>query len=70
MLGACPKSVHYDVRQFEAASLPESDEELAKWLLELWRKKEERLEKFYAQECIAERQLDMEPNAKLFDVSL
>uniref|UniRef100_A0A915C8H0 Phospholipid/glycerol acyltransferase domain-containing protein n=1 Tax=Parascaris univalens TaxID=6257 RepID=A0A915C8H0_PARUN len=69
LLGACPRSVHYDVRQFEAASLPESDEELAKWLLELWRKKEERLEKFYARECIAERQLDMETNAKLFDMN-
>ncbi|VDM48528.1 unnamed protein product, partial [Toxocara canis] len=68
-LGACPRSVHFDVRKVDAASLPEDDEELAKWLVELWRKKEDRLEQFYAQESIWDRTLDMEPDAAVFNVT-
>ncbi|VDK43643.1 unnamed protein product [Anisakis simplex] len=69
ILGACPRSVHFDVRKLDIDSLPASDEDLNKWLIDLWKKKEDRLERFYAEERISERKLDTEPGAEVFELS-
>lgn len=45
--GCFPKEVHFDVRKYEAAQLPEKDEDLRRWLTELWKQKELRLKVFY-----------------------
>ena len=42
-----PCEIHYYIQHYRAQDLPTGDEELTDWLLELWRKKEERLKEFY-----------------------
>ncbi|CAI5453008.1 unnamed protein product [Caenorhabditis angaria] len=45
--GVCPKEVYYQVRKIDISNIPENDEELGKWLIDLWAKKEHKLRKFY-----------------------
>ncbi|KAK6758103.1 hypothetical protein RB195_015740 [Necator americanus] len=46
--GACPKDVHYQVRRLNISDIPKGDEELAKWIIDLWNEKEQKLRKFYS----------------------
>uniref|UniRef100_A0A914WNJ1 Phospholipid/glycerol acyltransferase domain-containing protein n=1 Tax=Plectus sambesii TaxID=2011161 RepID=A0A914WNJ1_9BILA len=54
--GACPKTVHFDIRRLDVDRLPESDEGLAKWLIALWKDKEDILREYY-EKPLEERQL-------------
>lgn len=65
-LGACPKNVHFDVRKLDINDLPEQDDRIVNWLIDLWVKKEERLQNFYSQSSISERHLDTEVGAQNF----
>jgi 1-acyl-sn-glycerol-3-phosphate acyltransferase len=43
------KRAHLHVRRFPVAALPEEDEQLAEWLLERFREKDQLLDEFYRQ---------------------
>jgi hypothetical protein len=50
--GLMPDSVHFDVKKYEIKDIVENndnrvDVDASKWLLDLWKNKEERLRKFY-----------------------
>uniref|UniRef100_A0A1I7XHZ5 PlsC domain-containing protein n=1 Tax=Heterorhabditis bacteriophora TaxID=37862 RepID=A0A1I7XHZ5_HETBA len=46
--GVSPKDVHYQVRKINIDNLPIDDEDLAQWLVDLWKDKEDQLRKFYS----------------------
>ncbi len=48
----CVDRIHLHVGRFPVATLPPSDTELRDWLLERWRIKDERLERFYASDSL------------------
>ncbi|KAL8590857.1 hypothetical protein ACOMHN_063169 [Nucella lapillus] len=51
--GIAPQEVHFLVHTHPISELPESPEKLESWLREVWREKEERLEKFYQEKSFA-----------------
>ncbi|KJH52370.1 hypothetical protein DICVIV_01462 [Dictyocaulus viviparus] len=48
LYGICPQDVHYQIRKLDINDLPMNDEDLAKWLINLWKEKEEKLRRFYS----------------------
>ncbi|VDP12088.1 unnamed protein product [Heligmosomoides polygyrus] len=46
--GVCPKEVYYQVRKLKIEDLPTDHDELAQWLVNLWKEKEEKLRQFYS----------------------
>lgn len=68
-LGACPRNVHFDIRKIDIGSLPASRTDLSSWLIDLWKSKEERLEKFYSEQDPEKRRLDTEYDAQSFVVN-
>ncbi|CCD74362.1 Phospholipid/glycerol acyltransferase domain-containing protein [Caenorhabditis elegans] len=45
--GVCPKEVFYQVIKYPIEAIPQTDEALGQWLVNLWRNKEEKLKRFY-----------------------
>ena len=43
-----PREIHYHVVRHDISTIPETDEEIEKWLRERWNEKEKRLQQFYA----------------------
>ncbi|VDD89909.1 unnamed protein product [Enterobius vermicularis] len=68
-LGACPRNVHFDIRKIDIGSLPASRTDLSSWLIDLWKSKEERLEKFYSEQDPEKRRLDTEYDAQSFVIT-
>ncbi|KAK6052448.1 hypothetical protein COOONC_10050, partial [Cooperia oncophora] len=66
--GVCSKDVHYQIRKLKISDLPEEDEELAKWLIDLWEKKEEKLRQFYSQDP-NKREFESTPNGRDYEMS-
>ncbi|KAK0412864.1 hypothetical protein QR680_006455 [Steinernema hermaphroditum] len=65
-LGATPREIHFDVRKMNIEELPESDEGLVEWLNALWKRKEERLRRFYTQPKES-RMLDTHAGSETFE---
>ncbi|WKY12906.1 hypothetical protein Q1695_004041 [Nippostrongylus brasiliensis] len=66
--GVCPKDVYYQVCKLDVDTLPTGDKELAKWLMNLWHEKEEKLRRFYALPP-EERHFENTPNGKDYEVN-
>lgn len=44
--GVCPKEVFYQVIKYPIEAIPQTDEALGQWLVNLWRNKEEKLKRY------------------------
>ncbi|KAH9496107.1 Lysocardiolipin acyltransferase 1 [Bulinus truncatus] len=52
--GEFPEEIHFLVKNYPIDTLPDSDKELADWLIKLWGEKEAKLKKFYEQKKFSE----------------
>ena len=59
--GRLPREIHYHITRHDLSEMPESDEELEKWLRKRWEIKEERLRLFYAHREFMEIDEDISP---------
>ncbi|CAB3396996.1 unnamed protein product [Caenorhabditis bovis] len=66
--GVCPKEVFYQIRKIPIEEIPANDEDLGKWLVELWRQKEEKLKKFYNTPRNL-RQFENTPNGREYELN-
>ncbi|PIO71862.1 hypothetical protein TELCIR_06219 [Teladorsagia circumcincta] len=72
--GICSKDVHYQeeyrdkVRKLKISELPLGDKELAKWLIDLWREKEEKLRHFYSKSADS-REFEMTPEGQDYEMT-
>ena len=48
ILGNFPREVHFHIKRYPVANLPDSDEELATWCKQRWSEKEDQLRDFYS----------------------
>uniref|UniRef100_A0A0K0EQP4 Ig-like domain-containing protein n=1 Tax=Strongyloides stercoralis TaxID=6248 RepID=A0A0K0EQP4_STRER len=56
--GNVPKNVHFDVEKIDINSIPYDDEDVSKWLTELWQKKDIKLQNYYQQPLASRRKFD------------
>ena len=48
MKGRIPREIHYHIKEYDIKDLPDGDEEVEKWLRQVWKEKEARLKLFYS----------------------
>ena len=59
--GRIPREIHYHMKEYKINDLPDSDEEMEKWLRQVWREKEERLKLFYSHSQFREIENEADP---------
>ena len=52
--GNFPKEVHFHVKRYPIANIPQSEDGLKDWCCQRWAEKEDRLKKFYTDLCFTE----------------
>lgn len=46
--GDFPRAVHVDIKKYDIHTLPTDDEDVASWLSNVWKQKEDKLQYFYS----------------------